>query len=171
MISLKANYFELFGLSVDYALNRRALKRSFLELQQTVHPDKFAGQDEAVVRQAAQQSAYINTAFETLDSDVSRAMYLLQLHNREYQPDDYRELDSELILRQMEWRETLEELAESVGSDVKLDELEDEVDAYLESLQNKFASLYSSSDWQGAAFIVTQLMFTQKMLDEIAVVR
>ena len=43
---LQRNYFEIFGLSVDFNLNKRELTKSFRKLMQKLHPDLFAQKDE-----------------------------------------------------------------------------------------------------------------------------
>lgn len=43
---LQRNYFEIFGLSVDFNLNKKELTKSFRKLMQKLHPDLFAQKDE-----------------------------------------------------------------------------------------------------------------------------
>ena len=61
-MDLSTNYFALFGLPVDFALDAAALAPRWRELQREYHPDRHAGQDAAAQRQAEQLSAHINTA-------------------------------------------------------------------------------------------------------------
>jgi molecular chaperone HscB len=46
------NHFELFGLPQTYALDRAKLDAAYRELQNAVHPDRFAAQPEADQRVA-----------------------------------------------------------------------------------------------------------------------
>jgi len=72
-------YFELFGLPQSYALDRNRLDTAYRELQNTVHPDRFAAQPEADQRVAMQWATQVNEAYQTLRHSVSRGVYLLKL--------------------------------------------------------------------------------------------
>src|SRR4030042_982606 len=50
-------HFELFGLPQSYALDRDKLDAAYRELQNTVHPDRFAAQPAAEQRVAMQGAA------------------------------------------------------------------------------------------------------------------
>jgi molecular chaperone HscB len=43
---LQRNYFEIFGLSVDFNLNKKELTKSFRQLMRKLHPDLFAHKNE-----------------------------------------------------------------------------------------------------------------------------
>ena len=72
-------YFELFELPASYALDRERLDSAYRELQNKVHPDKFAAKSEAEQRVAMQWATKVNEAYQTLKMPISRGVYLLQL--------------------------------------------------------------------------------------------
>lgn len=72
------NHFELFGLPVQYQLDRLLLSTRYLELTRATHPD-FAGSDPEAQLQAMELSARVNEAHAVLDDDLRRAEYLLEL--------------------------------------------------------------------------------------------
>jgi len=59
-------HFELFGLPATYMLDRAKLDAAYRELQNTVHPDRFASQPEAEQRVAMQWATQVNEAYQTL---------------------------------------------------------------------------------------------------------
>lgn len=73
------DYFELFGLQPAYQIDQTELRRKYLALARSIHPD-VAGRDTEEVRQRAlSHSSHLNRAYETLRDPVSRAEYLLNL--------------------------------------------------------------------------------------------
>ncbi len=72
------NHFELFGLPVQYRLDRQVLSARYLDLTRATHPD-FAGTDAEAQLQAMELSARVNEAHAVLNDDLRRAEYLLHL--------------------------------------------------------------------------------------------
>ena len=67
------NYFELFGLTVDYAIDHDALHKAWLGLQKQTHPDSQTAEADG------SQAAHINQAYRTLNEAYQRSIYLLSL--------------------------------------------------------------------------------------------
>ena len=65
------DFFALFGLPRKFALNEKALAEKIRELQSAAHPDRFAGGGAAQIRVAAQMSARVNEAAQTLRRPLS----------------------------------------------------------------------------------------------------
>ncbi|GAA5857549.1 hypothetical protein JCM8547_009335 [Rhodosporidiobolus lusitaniae] len=100
-------YFELFGLEPKYDVDLKALKRTFLQLQQKVHPDMFSGKGE-VESWAKAWSGRVNDAYKALVNDRERGEYLLSLRDVTIGEGDP-VTDPELLMNIMETREALEE--------------------------------------------------------------
>ena len=49
MLDFSKNYFELFGLPLDYSVDTSALADSYRNLQRVVHPDRFASAPRGMV--------------------------------------------------------------------------------------------------------------------------
>ena len=60
------NYFELFGLPSQFALDGSLLSSQFRELQKRFHPDNFATASERDRLMAVQKAAQINDAYQVL---------------------------------------------------------------------------------------------------------
>ena len=62
MIDFTRNHFELLGLPARYRVEESALDRAYRELQNAVHPDRYAAAGDADKRLALQASARVNEA-------------------------------------------------------------------------------------------------------------
>lgn len=70
-------YFALFGLEPTFAVDAGTLKRSFLQLQQKVHPDMYSGKGE-VEDWAKAWSGKVNDAYKVLLNERERGEYLVR---------------------------------------------------------------------------------------------
>jgi molecular chaperone HscB len=122
------NHFELFGLPQSYALDRDKLDAAYRELQNTVHPDRFASQPEAEQRVAMQWATQVNEAYQTLRHPVNRGVYLLRLQGINALDASNTKMAPAFLMQQMEWREAIDE-ARSGKSTATLDSLTDELRA------------------------------------------
>ncbi len=109
MLDFSKNYFELFGLPVDYVVDTDHLSTHYRELQKAVHPDRFANSTEQERRLSMQGSVRINEAYETLKDPILRARYLLSLHGIDMEHGQETTRDAAFLMEQMELREALEE--------------------------------------------------------------
>ncbi|KAJ2687300.1 molecular chaperone [Coemansia spiralis] len=115
------------------------LRRRFLKLQQTVHPDSFSQKEDVERKLAEAQSSWINHAYATLKDPLSRARYLLKLQGREIDEKD-QIADPELLMEIMESREEIEMAkTESQVADIRLRN-EQKVAGVVERLSQAFAS-------------------------------
>lgn len=72
-------HYALFELQPAFDLDLEQLSARYRELARKVHPDRFADAGESEQRQAIEQSANLNEAYQTLKSPSRRARYLLKL--------------------------------------------------------------------------------------------
>lgn len=103
----------------DFEIDVRALRREFLQLQATAHPDfhhsaSGASADKAAAqRHAGATSALINSAFKTLAHPLQRAEYLLhELYGVDLVGDERgaeTAADPEVLMTVLEAREAIEE--------------------------------------------------------------
>ena len=162
-MDLNTNYFALFGLPVDFALDASALAPRWRELQREHHPDRFAGQDVAAQRLAEQLSAHINTAYETLREPVRRAHYLLQLAGHGIDGERSTIADTDFLMTQMELREQLDE----VEQEHELEAVEAEARDWRDSLLREFPLDVAAGDWPEAQDVLRKLQFMERLLAEI----
>ena len=75
------NYFDIFDLNIDFKIDKKQLKIIFKEKITEFHPDKFINSTSQAKITSIQNTALINTAFTTLNSNLLRATYILELKN------------------------------------------------------------------------------------------
>jgi molecular chaperone HscB len=109
---LSSNYFELFNLPESFVLDSGKLTEQYRELQQKVHPDRFASASEQERRLSMQLATRINEAFRVLKDPLERARYLLQVKGIEWDDDQATVNDTAFLMEQMELREALGEVRE-----------------------------------------------------------
>ena len=134
--------------SGPFHIDVRALRREFLRLQATVHPDfhhAASGPSQtqaASLARAEATSALINDAYKTLSSPLMRAQYLLrEVHGADLAGDEagsVAEADPDLLMLVMDAREAIEE-AETDEDIAQLRNLnENRIKASVDGLERAF---------------------------------
>lgn len=131
---LSINHFELFGLPVHYAVDTAVLTQRFRDLQQTVHPDKYAHASDQEKRLSMQKATQINEAYQVLKDPLQRARYILTLNDVHWDDEQETVMDPAFLMEQMELREALEDVRS------KTDPL-DEVGVLLDDVQKRIRGL------------------------------
>jgi molecular chaperone HscB len=163
---LPADHFELFDLPKRFEVDARALDDAYRAVQAQVHPDRFAAAGEAQKRVAMQWASQANDAYQTLRQPLKRAIYLLHLRGIDVKAEDNTAMEPAFLMQQMEWRERIEDAAaarnvdelEALGRDLR-----DDARVRFE----KLASLLDSGADQGAAQAVRQLMFIERVTEDV----
>ena len=107
---LSSNYFHLFGMPVSFSIDTAVLMQRYRELQQLVHPDRFASSSEHERRLSLQYATHINEGLRILKDPLERARYLLQLKGIQWDDEQATFSDPEFLMQQMELRESLSEV-------------------------------------------------------------
>ena len=103
-MALAKNHFSLFGLPQAFAIDPAALDSAYRAVQAEVHPDRFAGANDAERRRAVQFSAQVNEAYQTLRAPLARARYLLGLKGIDVGAESNTAMPADFLMAQMEWR-------------------------------------------------------------------
>ncbi len=160
-------HFELFGLPATYALDRERLDAAYRELQNTVHPDRFAAQPEAEQRLAMQWATRVNEAYQTLKHPVSRGVYLLSLQGIDALHAGNTRMAPAFLMQQMEWREAIDDARAQRRTDA-LDALTDDLRATHRRIEAQLAELLDHArDYVAATEAVRQLRFMDKLIAEV----
>ncbi len=162
----KQNYFELFNLPVQFALDQGKLGQHYRHLQQELHPDRFASDSAQAQRLAVQYSAMVNEAYATLSKHQSRAVYLLQLAGMSQQTIDAEHIDGGFLIEQMDLREKLESIHTLVDPDTVLEHLIAEITRDIDTHQQEFAAAFAADDLAGAASACVKMQYLDKLLLE-----
>jgi molecular chaperone HscB len=84
----EANYFEVFGLSLQLDLDTAKLEEEFYRLSRRLHPDLFARASGKEQQWSLENTSLLNDAYRTLKDPIKRTMYLLKLEGAEFSEED-----------------------------------------------------------------------------------
>ncbi|MEZ8581187.1 co-chaperone HscB [Vibrio splendidus] len=164
------NYFELFGLPLQFQLDGSLLSSQFRDLQRQFHPDKFAIASERDRLLAVQKAAQINDAYQVLKNPISRAEYLLVQHGEDIRGEQQTMQDPMFLMEQMELREELEDIADSSDPEDALFAFEGKVSKMYKQQLSAIQQELESEAWLEAADRVRKLKFIAKLKNEIELV-
>ena len=168
---LAQDFFTLFGLPRAYRVDVEQLKVRYRDLQQAMHPDRFANALSQQRRYAVQLAAHINEAFETLRHPLHRLRYLLELTGVKCGEDCGPRLGAEFLAAQMQWREDLEALK---GAGVPPGEFKSfwtRLDDRLDALQTEAEQVLSGTDddrLQRALVCYREMQFMYRLREDVA---
>ena len=159
------DYFRFFGLNQQFKIDLSALDQAYLTIQKEVHPDRHARGSDSEQRLAMQMATLANTAFQTLKNPVQRGLYLCQLHGVDAKLETNTAMPAAFLMRQMEWRENLDDHAEDLPA---LEGLMKEVEASkLETLTEIIQAIDGAKNYQRAAELLRGLLFIDKFAIEL----
>lgn len=163
------NYFELFGLPVQFDLDLADLLTRYRELQRQVHPDRFTSAPAEERRLSMQFTTLVNEGYQTLRDPVRRARYLLGLSGAAMNDETDTSMKPEFLMEQMELREALEEARAREDALRRLAELANDIErrhaAKIEELRASFDRGPGALD--ATRNTVRELQFLDKLQQEI----
>ncbi|CAG0993850.1 Co-chaperone protein HscB [Methylophilaceae bacterium] len=161
------NHFELLGLPVQFAIDLATLDQHYRKVQGEVHPDRFVSASGSERLQSMQLATLANEAYQTLKNPTSRARYLLQLHGIDTQEDSNTAMPGDFLMLQMEWREAIEEAADSDDIEA-LERLLGETRKNARQLQQELhCQLDEANALEQASGTVRKLSFIDKVQSDI----
>lgn len=169
MLEGTKNHFELFGLPLEYRVDKSALTERYRELQKLVHPDRFASGTDQEQRIALQRATLVNEAYDILRSPLRRAMYMLELHGVELNQETATTRDGAFLMQQMELREALAEVRQHADPEGQLEQLMRQISSMIkEQIAQLAVQLESESQdqIQAACESVSKLQFLNKLHSE-----
>ena len=135
--------------------------------QVEVHPDKFSGATEKDKLRAVQLTSYLNEAYSTLKAPIKRAAYLLTINGLNVESVSQNDLGMDLLLEQMQLRESLDALPKDESALKALGHLKSEGGEKLNLKQNNISREFASGELTQAKRIFHELQFLHKLLLEI----
>ncbi len=163
-LSASDNYFTFFGLTPRFVFDTSVLDQAYLAIQKEVHPDRHTSGSDTEQRLAMQMATYANGAYRTLKDPIARGLYLCQLHGVEANLETNTAMPVQFLMKQMEWREALDDHADDLES---LESLAIEVqNARRESLL-ELTDAFEQSAFTKAVDILRGLLFINKFAAEL----
>lgn len=160
------NHFEFFHLPQRFSVDMMALDKAYREVQNQVHPDRFAGATGAEKRVAMQWATRANEAYQTLRNPFRRAAYLCELNGIDLQAESNTAMSPAFLMQQMEWREALEEAKGTKDIDA-LEGLDETLRQARKTQVEQIGEQLDASNFIDAAQGVRQLMFLEKFGQEV----
>jgi molecular chaperone HscB len=163
--SASDDYFRFFGLNQQFNIDLPALDQAYLAIQKEVHPDRHTQGSDADQRIAMQMATLANTAYRTLKNPVQRGLYICQLHGVDAKLETNTAMPAAFLMKQMEWRESLDEQAEDLSA---LENLMEEVQESKQDLLAEIAqAIDGAKNYQRAAELLRGLLFIDKFASEL----
>ncbi len=163
--SASDNYFRFFGIEQQFKLDLSALDQAYLAIQKEVHPDRHARGSDTEQRLAMQMATLANTAFQTLKNPIQRGLYLCQLHGVDARLETNTAMPAAFLMKQMEWRESLEDQDEDLEA---LEALAEEVNqAKRDTLVEITQAIDGAKNYERAAELLRGLLFIDKFALEL----
>jgi molecular chaperone HscB len=166
-IDLTQDFFTLFGLPRQFAVDESVLEAAWHDLQSQVHPDRYAHLPDVDKRLSMQWATRVNEGFRTLKRPLERAQYLLELAGVDTALETNTAMSPAFLMEQMEWREAVEE-ARAAGEVVELEQLHHRLQAHAREVRVGLGrELDQLHDYAAAADTVRRLMFIAKLQHDI----
>ncbi len=162
-MDLSQNYFELFGLPVQFELDESELGQRFRQLQKALHPDKFASADAASQRVAMQYSSRVNEAYSVLKSPLPRALYLLELAGFDGAKIAEHKPGGAYLMQQLEQREALE----GASTEAQLIALLADANSVFNREHQALVLAFDQRDYPRACELANQLQYSVKFISQI----
>ncbi|MFL1732194.1 Fe-S protein assembly co-chaperone HscB [Moraxella oculi] len=150
------HFFEMFGLPIAFNIDQTALKNSFLQLQKQHHPDHVND-----TTSAEKNAALINHAFDILSNHDSRAAYLLELANVDFNADQSI-CDESFLMQMMAHRMDLEDAILEQNFE-QIQEVGMQVSKLLSDIAEQFDFAYLNQDWPAAKTQAQKLKFLSNL--------
>lgn len=120
------NYFEFYGIPIQFTPDAGVVKSKFYEFSKKYHPDFYANEPEEKQQEVLDLSTLNNKAYQILSNPQKRLKYVLELTGVVEEEENY-QLPQSFLMEMMDVNEALMEL-EFEPDPAKLLELNKEVD-------------------------------------------
>jgi molecular chaperone HscB len=140
-VSVKGDYFLLFGLPRKLWIEMSALEKRFLELSWKLHPDKFVNASSAEQETSLRRSSELNDAYRVLRDPVARLEYLLEIEGMRKEGEHKQQAPPELLEEVFELNESLDELREAKASRADLASLKSRLESAEKNFEEKLGEV------------------------------
>jgi molecular chaperone HscB len=140
------DYYSLFDLPREFAIDPAELERRFRERSRQLHPDRFAKADPKERRLSLERATRLNDAHRALKDWRLRAAYLLKLAGQDVFGQGKTFHDPEFLEEQLEWREQLA-LARADGDAQALAGIAARARFRLAALEAEVATFFEDAEW------------------------
>lgn len=165
-VDLQQDFFGLFGLPQAFAVDEAALEQAYRDLQNQVHPDRFAHLSDGEKRLSMQWATRVNEAYQTLRAPLSRASYLLRIHGIDPGFETNTAMSPAFLMEQLAWREEVEE-ARSSAHVSALEGLHQRLRRDAKAMVADLGAALDARRFDEASDLLRRMMFMEKLQHEI----
>jgi len=167
MSNAQNDYFQLFTLPEQFAIDTKLLEGNFRKIQSASHPDRFVSATAADKLASMQLATLSNEAYATLKNAARRAKYLLEKQGIDAIAESNTALPMDFLMQQMEWREQLED-AKAAKDIPAMDKLLSELRSEAKALERELTGLFDDKkDYATATEVTRKLIFIDKVCSDI----
>jgi len=151
------NYFKIFSLKEEFAIDLSELEEKYLKLQSQFHPDKSSVAE-------IEKSMLINEAYKILCDDFLRACHILSLNDIDLINDE------KAVRVDMATLEEILKLQEKIAEISNLDEitkLQSGINLEIKSLITKAVEYFTANDFKVAAQFLVKAKYLKKSLSDL----
>jgi len=152
MLESGVNYFKLFLLPETYSIDKATLSQKYRAFQKILHPDKLRAHGFT----NPNYSKFLYQAYKTLEDDVERGKYLMELMQESVGELEVKDVD--FLEEQLEKRALLFEEGEEEAKEVL-----DEVKGAIQEITGKIEKCFNKGDWASVKDLLGKLSFMRKL--------
>lgn len=164
---LTCNFFQLFDVPVSFEVDLDLIQQRYMNLQKTVHPDRFVNTSAQEKRLSMQQTSRINEALNTLKRPVDRALYLLKLKGMDINFENETTMDAAFLMEQLEIREALSEVRTKDDPLAELDRVGNELRLKTKNMMAEFSNCYKENRLEEGRELIRKMQFMKKAKNEV----
>lgn len=160
------NYFELYGLPIQFNPDKAYVQRKYYELSRKHHPDFYATASPEEQAANLEVSSLVNKAYKTFQDQDATIRYVLQLKELLEDEEKYK-LDPEFLMEVMDINEALMDMEGNEGIQslqTKVDELQQ---AIYEPVRQVVEGYVEGAAAQEALLRVKDYYYKKKYLQRI----
>lgn len=160
------NYFEFFGLSESYTIDKKKLRKLYYEKSRKYHPDFFTLEAEKEQEKILDLSTLNNEAYKTLNSDDSRLKHLLQIKGTIVEGEKEK-LSQSFLMEMMDLNEAIMDLQFSESNAPQKTHLTENVEKSIRNLEDELLKLGQSELSESVLSKLKELFFRKKYLKRL----
>jgi molecular chaperone HscB len=165
-----SNYFDFYGLPIQFNPDQSAVKTKFYAFSKQFHPDFYANESEEKQQEVLDLSTLNNKAYQTLSNAKKRLKYVLELKGIIATDEGY-QLPQSFLMEMMDVNESLMDL-EFEPDAKKLEQVKGDVEAIEKDLTHELHDLIGRFDNDPTASdallpLIKDNFYRQKYIDRI----
>ncbi len=167
VLDLKQNYFEAFGLDIDFQIDKQHLREKQQALLAEFHPDRYVNASEQDKRLSVQQASWLNEAGQTLLNPVKRARYMLEVSGIELNDESETTSDTAFLMEQLVLREELDDCRKADDPMAKCEDIALKLESKARQFADEFVQHFNSGKLEKARVVSRKMQFIHRIQEQV----